>query len=231
MLSGALREALTWYYFIPRINSAGGLWFEELKANAIELCIELEHAVALARAKEIERSLAVLAGVAQQLKTMRERISPTLYLVLRRLYFAVLANVRYAQKEYTRATKLLERAASTETCAINQAAFLAILANSRCEFCLHHARIARNQYQWSEMAAWLEGGRAMLRNEKALVTLSCGRALFFRDIDAIYTSIPPKNADEKEALRRLTDAAGRQLEFETVARRIELLGTVVIPCE
>ena len=124
MLSDALREALTWYYFIPRIDTAGELWFEEFKRNGLDPCVALEHAVAYARAKQIERSIAVLTGVAQQLKAMRNTLSPALYLVLRRLYFAVLANVRYVQREYACASKFLERAADAETQAIEQAAFL-----------------------------------------------------------------------------------------------------------
>jgi hypothetical protein len=226
----AVREAMAWYYFIPRVSPSGSHWFAALRSSgSFEIFVDLERVVALARSRRVGESRSLLRQTMLLVKARRRSVPPTVWLVLARLYLAVHANLRYVQGEYGHAERLLRQASEAEYRAIAEAGFLTTLAASRCEFCLHYARIARNRCQWREMTDWLRIGRSMMRSERELLRLSDGRPIFMSDIDAVYRAIEPRNDTEKEALRRLTDAVGREGEYEGVARQVEALGTVVIP--
>lgn len=229
-MTGTLRAALTWYYFIPHSGDAGRCWYRRfLEAGGMDMCIALEQALELAKAGRAAEGAPLLIDTSRHLQVHRKAASAALWLVLRRHYLGVHAYFRYLRGDYRRASALLERASVAALHAIDEAPFLLTLASSEYEFCLHHARIARNQRLWAEMRAWLDSGRAMVRSERPLCRLPSGRLVFLRELDAIYEAMTPENDLEQEALRVLTDAAVREAQFERMARSIEVLGTVVVP--
>jgi hypothetical protein len=226
----SLRQALTWYYFIPRSGPDGRAWYARfLAGQGMETCLALEGALELAKRKRWEESTRLLAGIERDLRARRERFEPALRLVLKRHSLGVQAYLRYGQGHYPQAVRLLAAASAAALQAIERAPFLLTLASSEYEFCLHRARIARNQRRWAEMKTFLDLGRAMVRTEAPLCRLPGGREVFLADLDAVHRGLTPQSPLEAQALDILTDAPLRRAEFESSARGIELLGTVVTP--
>lgn len=226
----ALRKALTWFYFIPYNGDAGRSWYESfLSSGGMDMCLDLELALELARRKGDDESRGILLHTFHRLRGLRHATPETLALVLKRQYLGVHAYWRYVHGDYLQATRLLHAASAAALGAIDRAPFLAVLASSEYEFCLHHARIARNQRRWEDMRTHLRRGRAMIRSAEPLCFLPSGKPLFLCDLDDLYLALTPQSDLDREALRILTDKALREAEFEHLARGIEVLGTVVTP--
>lgn len=226
----ALRKALTWFYFIPYNGNAGRSWYESfLSHGGMEMCLDLELALELARRKGAGESRRILLDTFRRLRGLQRASPDTLALVMKRQYLGVHAYWRYVHGDYLNALRLLDIASAAARGAIERAPFLAVLASSEYEFCLHRARIARNRRRWEEMRSHLRRGRAMIRCEEPLCLLPTGKPLFLHDLDDLHLALTPQSDLDREALRILTDKALREAEFEHLARGIEMLGTVVTP--
>ena len=117
----------------------------------------------------------------------------------------------------------MRRAHEAVVGAVSSAGFLLLLAVHCQEFCLHQARIARNQGRWSDMHEHVHLARAMMLDRTPLCELRDGRPVFFSTLSDFLRSLEPLSPEEWEAVVELVEEDRRVPLFDNFVRRLHRL--------
>ena len=106
--------------------------------------------------------------------------------------------------------------------------FLLPLADACHEFCLHHARIARNQNRWQDMFARIADVRGMMANQAPLCVLSDGRKIDYDTLTEYYRNIGDLDPADQEEIEPMLTKSGRLELLDSFIRRMLALPNFAI---
>ena len=156
-------------------------------------------------------------------------LRPSMLHVLGRHYHGVRAYGFYCVEDFDRAQQELLSAEEAVRGAIELDRYLLPLASDCHEFHLHHARIARNQQQWSEMHEQIALVRAMVTDQVPLCRLRDGSPVSYSTIRVYYASRSPLPEEAQRAARPFLDPELRCRLFEQFVTALYSIPGIVIP--
>ncbi|GMU07993.1 hypothetical protein [Corallococcus caeni] len=220
-----LTEALVWYHFVPAGGADGAAWYEEyLGCGGEQMGQRLDVAVAMLRQRRLSEGRALLDECRQRMDALgAQRVSASVRGAVEESYWASQAYAHYHLNEFEAARKALAEGQRLLASVLEDAPFLVMFATRCYDFCLHLARIARNERRWDAMWSHIQEGREMVRGERALCQLS-QRGVYIQDAEAFLSTVSAQDVIEVEALQVLLD---RERTLHLFERRA--LGATLIP--
>ena len=126
-------------------------------------------------------------------------------------YFYVRKEFAPAQQSMRLAHDAVARALSTSDC-------LLMLAGHCQEFCMHQARIARNQHRWPEMQARIAEARAMMWDRLPLCETENGKQIWWSNFRPFFDALAPLTDEEIRVANTLLDPQERERLFDKFVR-------------
>jgi tetratricopeptide (TPR) repeat protein len=207
-----------WLHFAQRTGEAGTLWAIAYLRHLSKVELS-DKALALMRKGDLEQGKRELEHFATQLANdPAEEVS--VRSVLWRWYYGVEGYYLYCTGDFEQARLAMQRAHEAVRSAISSAEWLAMLAIHCQEFCLHQARIARNQRNWPEMHAQIARANSMMRDELPLCDAGAGREIYFRSFERFFSSMSPFSAEEADIVSRIVGREQRVRSFDQFVRRM-----------
>lgn len=207
-----------WLHFARRSGDEGSAWAAQYArlADTVELS---RQALVHMQQRRLPEGCARLREYAGALEAMGEA-TPSLRCVLDRWYHGVAAYYFYCLEDFDRARREMELAHQAVVGAISEAGFLLMLSVHCQEFCLHQARIARNQRRWAEMRGCVERAGAMIVDGVPLCERRAGPPVFFSTLARFLRALEPLSAGERAAIRGLVEEDERRRLFDRFVRAL-----------
>lgn len=221
----AAQGTYDWMHFAARSGEQGCAWsatyrrYEPLEAMSIE-------ALAMLRRGELESGETCLERLREDLAACGAPAS--VRAVLDRWYHGVAGFLHYRRGDFEAADESMFAAHEAVSAAVGHHRFLLLLANHCHEFCLHRARIARNQRRWRRMEEHVELARGMMADRLPLCRLADGTPVFFATLADYFGSLPWSEA-ERAWLADFLDADARLRLFERFVGRMLVQPGFAIP--
>ncbi|MCU1255626.1 MAG: hypothetical protein JWM83_1925 [Candidatus Angelobacter sp.] len=206
-----------WLHFTGRSGESGRDWAAAYARYGADLRNKAYHALSLLRRGELEPGKELLDKCAAELNSTPV-ISGSVRAVLERWYYGTAGYYHYCIGDFQRAHDCMQKASDAVADAISQEAFLVMLSVDCQEFCLHHARIARNQRHWDEMWQHIERGRKMLRDEVPLCNTGNGSGIYVSTVRDFIQSFQPLQPEEQRDVRWLLEDQERERSFDKFVR-------------
>jgi hypothetical protein len=216
--NGTHADACDWLHFASRASPAGRDWAAEYMryASYVELTIQ---ALELMQRGQTDKGAVLLEQFARFLGTFTNML-PSIRAVMDRWYYGVAAYYNYCIRDFNAASKAMFTANEAIVQALSQEDFLILLAVHCQEFCLHQARIARNDKNWEKMYGYLDQARAMTEDQLPLCKTQDGQPIFFSSISSFLHSLGPLSLSEQESVRYLVQIHERRKAFEKFVSRL-----------
>ncbi|MEO1370433.1 MAG: hypothetical protein AAFX50_24900, partial [Acidobacteriota bacterium] len=168
----ASEQPFTWRRLVRSSGPEARAWVDEYEQHR-DLIRLSSKALKLCHRRRFDEGFEALESMRRALRD-RPALPGSIRAVLDRYYFGVSGYYFYRTRRWDEATEAMRQAKRAVVRAVEQAPFLLPLADACHEFCLHHARIARNQGRWREMFERIEDVRAMMRDQAPLCVLEDG---------------------------------------------------------
>ena len=191
-------------------------WIEQYQSYSDAMEIGFA-ALRLMREKELTKAESLLSTFLEETAaTPGER--PEMRAMINRYRYGIESYYCYCRKNYEGASLLLGRAEEAVCQAVNQTKDLMVLAIDCQEFCLHRARIARNQARWPEMYALITQARDMMDSKIPLCSFEGGKQLFWSDLEDCLNAFENPDASARKVIDALTNRTQRQKAFDGYVR-------------
>ncbi len=170
-----------WLELIRCAGEDGLRWIRTYRAYTDLEAVAAEVLTALRR-RQLEVGLAMLQELRVVWQEARTEAPTSIRCVMDRWYFGTASYYYYVVQDFEQAEQILKQTSEAVVAAISADRVLLPLAHQCHEFCLHHARIARNQDDWERLDELLQRVRAMVRDQEPLCCLHGGVQVFYSDI-------------------------------------------------
>jgi hypothetical protein len=207
-----------WLHFAERTGEAGRAWAEAYRLHLPEVALS-DRALVLMRGGEVEQGGMLLKELADQMAATRED-QASIRAVLDRWYYGVAGYHFYCLGDFYQAQEAMQLAHAAVKRAISDADWLAMLAVHCQEFCLHQARIARNQRHWPEMLACVDRAHEMILDRVPLCEKEDGEKIWFSSFRQFFARIEPLSTEESRIASKILDQDERALLFDQFVRRM-----------
>jgi hypothetical protein len=216
-----------WLELVAASGPAGARWVERYRALAGETWGHIQTALRNFRGRRREEGWSQL----RQAEELRAALAsdPSLFHVLGRFYFGVLAYAGFCGEDYQLAGGALQEALDSIRQAIETEDFLVPFAALTTDMLLKRAQVARAQCLWREMASAIADLGAVAKDRQPLCVLSGGRPIFHSTIGDFLARLPPSLPAAERAASYLSNAAMRMSQLETQAQSLYALPGFVIP--
>jgi hypothetical protein len=208
---------LDWLHFAERSGEGGKAWATAYRSHSEKLVLH-DRALHLLREGQIEEGRQFLGLFSVSLRSLDPQSS--VYAVMERWYHGVAGYYHYCVGEFGQAKESMNRAQQAVVRAISHAEWLVMLAIHCQEFCLHQARIARNERDWPEMNACVERARAMILDQLPLCEREDGKRIWFSSLRDFFAAMEPLNRDELHVVRQLVEPGERMRLFDQFVRQM-----------
>ena len=204
------------FYFIARSGEAGKAWITEF--FRYRSCWRVaEHALKMCHAKQYDKGRELLREYSSALESLKN-VPESLHADMSRRYHAISGYYFYCVEEFTRAHESMQRAHEQMARAVSNDECLLILSTGGLEFCLHRARIARNQRCWTEMNGHIDRARRMVSNRLPLCVRTNGQPVFYSTLAAFFRTLEPLTPEEFQAARGIIDDGARERLLDRAIR-------------
>jgi hypothetical protein len=200
-----------WLYFARRTGPDGCKWAEEYVRHNATMQLG---GLAL---QQLRKRNSTAGGTLQEFIRCVEVVPPeppSVRAVLDRFRYGIEGYYFYCRGDFSRAKDAMCRAHSAIERALSKADWLLLLAVHCQEFCLHQARIARNQRQWKEMHEYISRARAMMCDDLPLCELEDGKKIWWSSLQQFFDALAPLSAEEGAAIKSLLDQQQRDRLFD-----------------
>jgi hypothetical protein len=210
--------AYDWLHFAERSGDAGKAWAAMYRQHSDTARLS-EAALLLMRNGDLEAGNGKLQEFATGVSSMGP-IPESMRSVMDRWYYGLEGYYFYCVGDFDRAADSMDLAHRAVVRAISRADWLVMLSIHCQEFCLHQARVRRNQHHWPEMNACVDRARAMILDELPLCQTEQGRKITFSTLQEFFDGLAPLSDDETRALHPLLDTRERMRLFDKFVRRM-----------
>jgi hypothetical protein len=124
----------------------------------------------------------------------------------------------YRRGEYASAEQSMRLAHDAIARALSSADWLLLLAVDCQEFCLHRARIARNQHRLPQMQAYIAQARAMMHDRLPLCETEGGKKIWWSGFQPFFAALPPLTDEETRVANTLLNPQVRERLFDQFVR-------------
>lgn len=124
----------------------------------------------------------------------------------------------YVRKEFAPAHQSMRLAHDAVARALSTSDCLLMLAVHCQEFCMHQARIARNQHRWPEMQARIAEARAMMWDRLPLCETENGKKIWWSNLQPFFDALAPLTNEEFRVANTLLDPQERERLFDKFVR-------------
>lgn len=124
----------------------------------------------------------------------------------------------YVRKEFAPAHQSMRLAHDAVARALSTSDCLLMLAVHCQEFCMHQARIARNQHRWPEMQARIAEARAMMWDRLPLCETENGKKIRWSNLQPFFDALAPLTNEEFRVANTLLDPQERERLFDKFVR-------------
>lgn len=210
--------ACDWLHFAERTGSAGQDWAAAYRRHLPAVALS-DRALALMRKGEIEEGGRVLREFGHHLSAMRgeqDSVSAVLY----RWHHGVAGYYFYSVGNFQQARESMNQAHDAVKSAISSADWLIMLAVHCQEFCLHQARIARNQRRWPEMNTFVAQAQGMMLDHVPLCEKINGQKIYFSTFRSFFAQIGDMTTEESSVAAKIVDQEERSRLFDQFVRRM-----------
>jgi hypothetical protein len=216
-----------WFYFVARSGEEGRRWVEVYRQPEFRSIVEgTLRALALLRRNRLEEGAAVLEEIRPGVELSRTT-SASLFHVLERHYYPVLAYYHYRRDELREAEDCLDTAFLGLKRAVEIEPRLLPLVDSCLDFSFQHARIARNQRKWQAMREHLLAAGAMIEGTRPFFVLDDGTGIGISTLRGFYESLGL--SEEESACLRYLAADELRMTFEHLAAEVCRIPGLVLP--
>jgi hypothetical protein len=216
-----------WLELVSASGPAGACWVERYRALGGETWTQIQDALRSFRARRLEEGWSQLRQ-AEELRTALVS-DPSLFHVLGRFYFGVLAYAGFCREDFQLAGGALQEALDSIRKALETEEFLIPFAALTTDMLLKRAQVARAQCLWHEMAHALAALADIARDHQPLCVLSGGRSIFHSTIGDFLARLPRPLQAAERATPYLSDATLRVGQIENLAQSLYALPGFVIP--
>ena len=219
-------RTFTWRRLVRLSGPEAEAWVEDYEQN-LDLVELSSQALGLCHRRRFDEGAVCIEEMAQKLAARRD-LKASVRSVLERYFYGVRGYFHYCRAEWDAASADMHAANRAVVAAVDEAPFLLPLADACHEFCLHHARIARNQRRWQDMFARIADVRAMMMGHAPLCELSDGRRVDYDALAEHYRSLGELDPAEQEELEPMMTREGRLELLDTFVRRMLALPNFAI---
>ena len=205
-----------WLHFAERSGREGREWAEKYECH--RPTAELgTRALLKMREGQLDQAKELLQEFVGKVEAVREGPA-SIRAVLDRYRHGIEGYYFYCRQEFSAAEKSMLLAHDAVARAINDADWLLLLAVHCQEFCMHRARIARNQHRWPRMQACIREAREMMSNGLPLCEMEDGRQIWWSNFQPFFDSLAPLNEDETRIANELLNPQERERLFDRFVR-------------
>jgi hypothetical protein len=207
-----------WLHFAERTGGPGKQWAIDYRRHRSAVALA-DESLALLRQGKIESGGLALLELKRQISRIRGE-QESVRAVLDRWFHGVSGYYFYCREDFQQAQRSMQEAHLAVRRALSSAEWLMMLAVHCQEFCLHQARIARNQHAWTEMNARVEQARAMMVDQLPLCQKENGQKIYFSSFQDFFHKIGPLTQEESTVAAKITNPAERDRLFDQFVRRM-----------
>lgn len=207
----------TWLHFAERSGPEGREWAEGYGRHFDKLelgTLALTHL----REGNLEQGEGLLRDFISEIEGVPAAESASLRAVLDRFRHGIEGYYFYCKREFVSAQQSMCLAHDAVARAISTADWLLLLAVQCQEFCVHQARIARNEQRWPRMQACISQARAMMSDRLPLCETEDGKKIWWSSFQPFFDALAPLTAEETRYARTLMDPQERERLFDQFVR-------------
>jgi hypothetical protein len=200
-----------WLYFARRTGPEGCKWAEEY------VCHNATTQLGALTLQQLRKRNSTAGGTLQKFIHCVEAVPPepaSVRAVLDRFRYGIEGYYFYCLGDFARAKAAMCLAHSAIERALSRADWLLLLAVHCQEFCLHQARIARNQRHWKEMHEYITRARAMMCDDLPLCELEDGKKIWWSSFQPFFDALAPLSPHEGAIVKSLLDQQQRNRLFD-----------------
>lgn len=207
-----------WLHFVEQTGSAGVNWAQEYRkySPALE---KARMSILLLRRGQLREGEELMWATSSEIDAYPV-ISSSIKNVLDRYRYGLEAYYFYHCKNYTKAREALSLAHIAVACAVSTSDCLTLLAVDCQEFCLHEARIARNQRRWAEMHYKITSARAMMEGSLPLCIAGDDRSIWWSDVEAFLAKYPAQINDHQHVASTISNKVEREKAFNGFVKQM-----------
>lgn len=205
-----------WLHFAERTGKEGQQWALTYRNHLSKVALS-DRALHVMRKGDLKQGKDLLEEFARQLDSDPAE-DYSIRAVLDRWYHGVAGYYYYCSGHSTLARRSMDQANASVMKAIGSASWLAMLAIHCQEFCLHQARIARNQRDWHEMHTQIARAQAMMEDRIPLCETADGRNISFASFNDFFAALAPLSPEESEVANKIIDHKNRIDLFDRFVR-------------
>jgi hypothetical protein len=212
--SAAVRRC-DWLHFTARSGQEGETWAAGYRCH-LDLVGLSQKALKLMRTGQMDAGYEVLQQFGSGLEALNSPAS--MRAVMQRWFYGASGYYFYCVGRFDRAHEDMQKANDAVVEAVTHARFLIMLAADCQEFCLHHARIARNQRNWPVMQEHIGRAGRMIEGCLPLCQTAQGNSIYVSTLAAFVQSLGTLSVEEVEATRWLVDEGEKERLFDHFVR-------------
>ncbi len=205
-----------WLYYAERSGSEGREWAEQYRRHSAIAKLG-ERALRSMRENHLEEGEQLLREFIDGVEGVRGEPA-SVRAVLDRYRHGIEAYYFYCRKEFGLAEQSMRSAHDAVARALNKANWLLLLATHCQEFCLHQARIARNQHQWPRMQVCIAQARAMMSDRIPLCETEDGKKIWWSSLPVFFDALAPLTEAEARFANTLINPQERERLFDQFVR-------------
>lgn len=203
-------------------------WLDEYaRPEHVEICAGIEDGLSLTRTRRTAEAGSVLRTAGDRLAALRAS-RPSIVHILKRWYHAATAYYLFSVNDLDAAGRDLDAADRAVGEAVSLDRFLISFAHHCPEFHLHHARVARNRRNFSEMQRLVDLVRAQAANQAPLCELADGTKVDYAAIARYYAALPLQGDRARAAVSVFSQDAERRALFDRFVLELYLLPGMVM---
>lgn len=210
--------ACDWLHFAERTGKPGKDWSADYRQHSRAVSLA-EESLTLLRRGAIDRGGMALLELKRQLSRLRNE-QDSVRAVLDRWYHGVAGYYFYCRGDFQQAQESMHQAHVAVQRALSQADWLLMLAVHCQEFCLHQARIARNQHDWPVMNSFVAQAQAMMLDQRPLCHKDNGQKIFFSSFQKFFGQMGPLTDEESGVAAKIVKQEARTELFDQFVRRM-----------
>ena len=206
-----------WLHFAERSGREGQEWAETFRRDHFAKMEAGQRALEQMRLGNVAQGGELLREFIDQVESVFDERG-SLRAVLDRYRYGIEGYYFYVTRDFAEAEQAMRLAHAAVARAIKRANWLLLMAVNCQEFCLHRARIARNQRHWAEMQACIAEARAMMNDGIPLCETEDGQKIWWSGFKEFFAALAPLNAEETRTANNLLDPEERERLFDQWVR-------------
>jgi hypothetical protein len=211
------KQDCTWLHFAERSCPEGREWAEGYWRHFDKLELGTR-ALTQLRGGHMDQGDVLLREFISQIEGVPAAEPASLRAVLDRFRHGIEGYYFYCKREYAPAQQSMRLAHDAVARALSTADWLLLLAVHCQEFCMHQARIARNEHRWPAMQARISQARAMMSDRLPLCETEDGKKIWWSSFQPFFDALAPLNDEEIRYARTLMDPQERERLFDQFVR-------------